>query len=446
MKKACLEKIEASFKVFGKLKPWNSVQFDSRLIGINDWFVALEGEKSDGHDYIEQALAKGASVVVVNELWWQNSKEKPDATYIVTSHTLTAMQQIAGIYRDLFGGKVIAITGSAGKTTTRNWVANVLQQQYIVSSSHKNYNNHLGLPYSILNSNNSSDFWVLELGSNHPGEIEFLAKILRPDWSIVTNIGTAHLGFFANQEEIFNEKVALFKYTKEQGLIILNKDDKYLKKFNDFLRIKTISLGSSADYVFDAVQSDKVGRWTVKSIDGSAIKLPIPGEHQIYNALFAYAVGREAGMEESKVVEGLESLTVPEKRMEIIKEEPYLVINDAYNANKESVIAAGKFLADCEARRKIFVWGDVFELGGFSGELHKEMAEVLDATGLDIIVTIGKATEEASKVIKRAEHYHFDTHTEIREFLKENLQEGDALLLKASRGMQLERILENWDL
>ncbi|MCK5074779.1 MAG: UDP-N-acetylmuramoyl-tripeptide--D-alanyl-D-alanine ligase, partial [Calditrichia bacterium] len=384
MKTKILNRIREEFRVEGELSFWNTVHFDSRAVKKGDWFIALVGENSDGHLFVPQAVKNGASVIIVNEMWWNKSQEKPEANYIVVSHPLTALQQIASLYRSFYKKTVIAITGSVGKTTTRNWIASVLKQKFNVSYSGKNYNNHIGLPYSMLSSDLNADFWIMELGSNHPGEIAFLAEILEPDWSLVTTIGTAHLGFFKSKEDVYKEKSSLYDNTKKDGKIFINSDDEFLKGYSKFKSSIKISVEKKEDYSFDFVKKDKVGHFYVKADTGSIIKLPLPGKHLAINALFAYAVGKEAGLEEESIIKGIEELSFVEKRMQIVQETPYMIVNDAYNANKESVIAAGNFLMDVEAERRIMVLGDIFELGDFSQKIHHEIISYLDKLGLEM--------------------------------------------------------------
>ncbi|MCK5075417.1 MAG: UDP-N-acetylmuramoyl-tripeptide--D-alanyl-D-alanine ligase [Calditrichia bacterium] len=442
MKNRLLNIISEKFRVEGELSPWNIVHFDSRLIKKGDWFVALAGENNDGHLYIPQAIQNGASVILADEIWWNKTDDIPSGNYIITSHSLSALQQIASIYRTLYKGTIVAITGSTGKTTTRDWIVNVLKQNFNVASSCKNYNNHIGLPYSILNSDINADYWVIELGSNHPGEIAFLAEILKPDWSLVTNIGTAHLGFFKSKEDIYREKSSLFSKTMKDGKVFINMDDPFLGEYIGFTKLIKLSVKEKTEYSFELIGCDKLGRYNVKTEMDSEIKLPVPGSHQAMNALFAYAIGLEAEMKEEMVINGIQSFSATDKRMEIIQETPYIIVNDAYNANKESIFAAGKFLKEVEANRKIMVLGDVFELGKFSREIHTEIVDFLDNLDLNLILTIGEETKKVSNNIIKTEHKHFEKHEEIKNFLKENLYPGDILLLKASRGMQLEKILE----
>jgi UDP-N-acetylmuramoyl-tripeptide--D-alanyl-D-alanine ligase len=440
-----------TFRTYGKnlLKNkrmlYKGVAFNSNQVEPGMLFFALKGERSHGATYAEDAVRRGAIAVVVDREGRQMLPASLSVDVFLVEDVLLEMQQLAAYYRQLFKGKVIGITGSAGKTTVKELIVHVLSQRFSVAYSTGNFNNHIGLPYSILNSPVESDFYVFEIGSNHPGEIKTLASIMQPDWSMITNIGTAHIGYFGSREAIAREKTDIFRYTRQNGLVFINQMDPYLQKVQTNQNKITLALNNDqVDFTLFTEDITETGCVILKTESGRSFTLQIPGKHQAMNALFAYAVGRVAGMDEESIVRALSSFQPVDKRMQIVRKTPYLIINDAYNANKESTLAAIDYLESLNGYRKIMVFGDIFELGSQSEKIHVEIGYRLKNSSIDRIFLIGKETRTIVDHIQDNRFIYFESSQDLVETLKSEIKKNDAILFKASRGMALEKIIEQW--
>lgn len=443
MKNELITYFQKHFEKDHRETEFKGIEFDSRMIQPGQIFLALQGSQSHGVEFIEEVIEKKAKAIVIDP----DGEKYLDRNYpidiIRVSDALQAFQEFAKYYRTFFKGKVIGITGSAGKTTVKEMVKQVLQHKFKVESTKGNFNNHLGLPYSIVNASLTADFYVFEIGTNHPGEIEFLASIMDPDWSLITNIGTAHIGYFGSQEAIYQEKKKLFDLTRPEGILFINADDPFLKQYSsDKRRISFALDNKTVDYTFTVSGMTSEGNVMLQTTGGREFTLQIPGLHQAINALMAYAIGMKAGIEEEAIIEALRELQPINKRMEVVQEFPFMIINDAYNANRESTLASIEFLEKVRGKRKIFVFGDIFELGEYSRRIHMEIGERLANSTIDKVYIIG---QEASKLKEKYENEKFiykETHDDIAVELINEIKEGDVVLFKASRGMKLEKIVD----
>lgn len=417
---------------------WNSAQVQPGQI-----FVALKGTRHHGAEFANEAVNKGAVAILTDKEGAEIAETQYRDKIFIVDNVVQVLHHLCSEYRDRLKGTVIGVTGSSGKTTVKEMITAVLSTGFRVHSSRGNFNNELGFPYSLLNAPMEADFFVFEIGTNHPGEIRQLASMMRPDWSVITMIGTAHIGFFGSQQAIYEEKTDLFRHTREDGTIFLNLDDSFLRQYQDHRRKVTFSLQDSlAKYRFHSVKMTGNGCVRIQTLSGREFSLAVPGRHQAMNSLIAYSFGMEAGLKEDDIIAALANFRSPDKRMEIVMDQPCLIINDAYNANRESVFSAIDFLEQVEAGRKIFVFGDIFELGDASEKIHREIGERLQQSSFDFIFMIGQETGKIVNKIGMDERIrHFASAEELVKELISMIKPGDAIVFKASRGMKLEEIV-----
>jgi UDP-N-acetylmuramoyl-tripeptide--D-alanyl-D-alanine ligase len=430
-------------------KNLRGVSIDSRSLKANQIFWALKGPKFDGHDFIIDAVRLGAAAVVINKSH-AHKVSAMGTPALVVKDSLVALQKMAAMHRRKFNIPVLAITGTNGKTTTKEMIAWILQTKLNVHRTWGNLNNHIGVPLSLLTLNSEHEVSIIELGTNHPGEIAALTAITRPSAGLITNIGRGHLEFFESKEGVAREKTELFNFLKSRGVIFLNRDDPLLPTYR--LRRKTL-WSYSLDNDPDAKVTGKLigqdaegaGLWELN--EHTRIQMHVPGMHNVKNALAASTVALYFGFTEQEIKDALESYRSYDKRMQIVKNGDVTIINDSYNANPDSYLPALQTLehiAEKNGQRKIVVIGDMLELGSNTESLHRElMLKILDFE-VDGIFTLGKLTSQNADTIRDkgfTNIYTFSTHTELGEALRDFMHAGDIILIKGSRGMQMEKVL-----
>lgn len=429
---------------------------DSRTIGAGELFFAVKGERLDGHAFVGAAIEKGAVAAVV-------SQDKLDASRAVaTSHplivvedTLRALQQLAAAVRRHWGKRVIGITGSAGKTTTKEAVAGVLSRRYQVLKSQGNLNNAFGLPLQLLKLDASHEMAVVEMGMSNAGEITALAYIAAPDWGVVTNVGSAHAQNFADGiAGIARAKYELVAALPPQGVAFLNCDDPYVSQFGRDFRGKVVYFGRGpcADPRAQEIVSLGAEGQTVEIRAGAeqvGLHLRLLGEHNVANALAAVAVGIEAGISLQECCDALAEMQPEDKRGQVLTIQGVSVINDCYNSNPEALKVMIRTLAKMpvgEGGRRILVAGAMLELGPESAALHADCGEAAASAGIDVIAGVSgdaKSLKEAAEAAGR-EAIYFELPEEAGQWLRAHARPGDVVLLKGSRGIKLERALETW--
>lgn len=431
------------------------VSIDSRKIEPQNLFIAIKGERFDGHDFIKDALDKGSSCVIIkkNKL---SEKEKhffsstTGKRAVLVDDTRAALQKIAKWYRDKFRPEVIGVTGTNGKTTTKEMIAEVLSRKYKVIRSEKSFNNQIGVPLTLLKLTPETEVLVLELGMNQPGEIGVLTKMVEPDLGLITNIGPAHLEYMGSLENITQAKFELLDNMDKNGITVLNTDDPYLldRAKSEKRKVYTFGLESKADFMADKITQNGNGFFSFWVNSLIPINLKLLGRHNVYNALAAFSVGSilEVGKEEIK--KALENYTPFELRMEIYLINRIKVINDSYNANPSSMENALEALKGMKAEgRKITVLGDMLELGQKSYEFHKKVGEKVKECGIDYLFTLGElalgfAEGAEIKGFAKKNIFSFQNKKELLENLLEFLRPGDLVLFKGSRKMKMEEITE----
>ena len=425
---------------------------DSRTINAGDLFFAVKGDRVDGHDYIEAALANGAAGCVVSNHWL--APDEMDASKLLwvpesEDCVLKAMQTLAREVRRTWGRRVIAITGSAGKTTTKEAIATVLSAKFNVLKSAGNLNNQFGVPLQLLRLEPEHEVAIIEMGMNHAGEIAALCHVAEPNWGVVSNVGEAHIEFFPDGlAGIARAKKELVDSLPADGLAILNGDDDYVSKFGTAFTGKTVLFGWEHEFDVSIRDFENLG------FDGLRMKvvargLTVPlhlhliGPHNVGNALSAIAAGIESGIPLPECCFMLEQMTPPSKRGEVIEWRGARIINDTYNSNPDALISMARALAGTNAVRRIAVVGEMLELGAEGPRLHAEAGHYLAGWGADIVIGVRGL---ASEIVKAAGEngaiaIYLETPAEAGAWLAANLREGDAVLLKASRGVRLEAAL-----
>jgi UDP-N-acetylmuramoyl-tripeptide--D-alanyl-D-alanine ligase len=420
---------------------------DSRTIRPGELFFAVKSERMDGHDFVWQALEKGAvaAVVAAGKLDGVSSQ----AGLIVIEDTLVALQTLAKSVRRLWGKPLVAVTGSAGKTTTKEAIAHVLSSRFHVLKSEGNFNNHFGLPLMLLKLEPEHDAAVVELGMSHAGEITALAQIAQPETGVVTNVAPVHLEFFSSVAEIARAKYELIESLPAKGTAILNADDEYVSQFGRDFKGRVITYGFTSTATVRAESLKSLGE------KGSAFEivvgerreraiLPLVGSHNVYNALAATAVAVERGLTLAEVVTSLASLAPADKRGQVARIGNITVINDCYNSNPKALAAMVDALAAMPARRRIVVAGEMLELGPQGEAMHRESGKHIAAQGIDMLIGVRGLASQMVEAAKQAGigAEFVATPEDAGNWLARETREGDVVLLKASRGVKLEKALE----
>lgn len=432
----------------------DSYSIDSRTLKPGALFIAIHGERFDGHAFVDAAFEHGAVAAVVARHALHTlshaAKEKP---LLIVDHTLTALQQLAEAVRKHWGKRVIGITGSAGKTTTKEAVAKVLSAKFKVLKSLGNLNNGYGLPLQLLRLEMSDEIAVIEMGMSSAGEIAALAAIALPDWGVVTNVGNAHAEFFADGiAGIARAKYELVQSLPTHGVAFLNCDDAYVSQFGREFQGKAIYFGHGpcADPRAESIEMLGADGLEIKVRAGDehdSLHLHLLGEHNVSNIMAAIAVGLEAGIPLAECCAALEDLRPEEKRGRIVTWHDANIINDSYNSNPEALRAMIGTLAAMpvgEGGRRILVAGEMLELGAESEALHESCGKAAAAAGLDFVAGVrglAKYIVEAAQQAGVSAAY-FENAQAAGEWLRANLRPGDAVLLKASRGVRLEQALD----
>jgi UDP-N-acetylmuramoyl-tripeptide--D-alanyl-D-alanine ligase len=422
-----------------------SVGTDSRTAIPQELFVALRGERFDGHQFIEAAQARGASAALVETV----SPQWRSFPHIQVENSLGALQRLARAYRAELSLRVIGITGSNGKTSTKEMVAAVLAEKYAVTKTEGNLNNHIGVPLSILRADRSHQVAIWEFGMNHPGEIPVLVEIAKPGYGLITNIGVAHIEFLGSREAIAREKAVLAENIPSTGVVVLNADD----EFSDWIAARC-----SARVIRAGIENGTVqARPVVHRVDGEEFTLsdetgevpaflPVPGEHMIRNAAQAAAIGRALGLSLAQCAAGLAKTVIPGGRFRIEKLGKVLVINDAYNANPDSVIAALRTVAKLPVKgRRIAALGYMGELGEQSLSGHERVGSAAAENGFDLLIAVGERAKPIASASFKAgldQTRTVATQAEAADALADFLEPGDLLLVKGSRSAAMDRIIE----
>jgi UDP-N-acetylmuramoyl-tripeptide--D-alanyl-D-alanine ligase len=420
---------------------------DSRTIQPGQLFFAVKGERLDGHDFVQQALEEGALAAVVRKD--QLARYAVKARLMAVDDTLVALQTLATAVRRIWAKPLVGVTGSTGKTTTKEAIAHLLSTRFRVLKSEGNFNNHFGLPLMLLKLEREHEIAVIELGMSHSGQIAALTKIAQPEIGVVTNVAPVHLEFFKSVAEIARAKYELVESLPAGGTAVLNADDEYVSQFGRGFHGKVIFYGlqASADVRAENVEPHGAGGSTFDVVVGGCREkavLPLVGAHNVHNALAAVAVGLERGLTPSEAVAALASLAPADKRGEVVQLDNITIINDCYNSNPKALEAMVDALAAMPAERRIVVAGEMLELGHAAEEMHRRVGEFMAEKRIDVLLGVrGLARPMVEAAIQAGMRAEFvATPEEAGEWLTRETRPGDVVLLKASRGVKLERALE----
>jgi UDP-N-acetylmuramoyl-tripeptide--D-alanyl-D-alanine ligase len=418
---------------------------DSRSIGAGELFFAIKGDRFDGHDFVAAAIERGAAGAIIRHDFVGSGN------LLRVEDPLVALQTLAREVRRMWGRTVIGVTGSAGKTTTKEAIAHVLATKYKVLKSEGNLNNHFGLPLQLLHIQPDTEIYVSEMGMNHAGEIAALAKIAEPNVGVVTMVAPVHLEFFDSVAGIAKAKKELIDALPKDGLAVLNADDDFVREFNAGRNGRAIYFGSSdradvrAENIFE--RGGEGSEFDIVAGNERAhARLPLVGKHNVVNAVAAVAVGLEHGIALNQAAHALASLMPSDKRGQIVEIGAATVINDCYNSNPKALQSMVDALLAMPAKRHIVVAGEMLELGPAGEELHRECGTYIAAHGVSQLVGVrglAKPMVQAAKAVGIAADF-VETPEEAGSWLAANAKAGDVVLLKASRGVKLEKAIDSW--
>lgn len=427
---------------------------DTKEIKKGDVYIGIKGENFDGSTFFETALKNGASICLLEDIKIPEyiKQEYSDRTIIIVENTIKAIQKLATYKRNMYNIPVIAVTGSVGKTSTKDILASVLAKKYKVLKTQGNLNNHIGLPLTILKLKDETAL-VVEMGMSALGEISTLTNIAKPDIAVITNVGTSHIGQLGSIQNILKAKLEILEGLNSKGILVINNDNDMLNEWNKTNNeYKTVTFGIEKDSNVTANNIDLQeysSSFTVK-LDEEEIKVEIPvgGKHFVYNGLCALAVGKILNIPNNDILEGIKEFKLTKNRMDIKKTKNNItLINDCYNANYDSMSAAIIYLAKINSKRKIAVLGDMLNLGQYSKELHEKVGEDVENNKIDLLITVGNESKNiAKKAIEKGMNkeniYILQKNEEAIDLLKEILKPEDAILIKASNAMNFNKIVE----
>lgn len=430
----------------------DNISTDSRHINNGTLFIPLKGERFDGHDYILEAFDKGANVCLSHKNIHLNDKYN-DKIVILVQNTETALKELAKNYLSMFKIPVIAVTGSVGKTSTKNMISTVLEQKYNVHKTKGNFNNHIGLPLTIFGVEKCHDMLIVEMGMNHFGEIKELSRIANPDIVVITMIGTSHIENLGSREGILKAKTEIFEHIKEDGIAVLNADDDLLYNYgiNSDYNVKFFGIKNKREYYAENISNPNLT--TVQSLVVSPdntyeVILNVPGTYMLYNVLPAIIISEVFNIEKELVLNGIKKYQNENMRMSIENFNGIHIINDAYNASLDSMKSAIDVLDSTDyGGKKVAILGDIFEAGEFSKSIHEEVGEYIINKNIDIVLCVGENSKYIFSKINENENriltQKYSSKEELFNELNKYIHENDVVLLKASRGMKFEQISDH---
>jgi UDP-N-acetylmuramoyl-tripeptide--D-alanyl-D-alanine ligase len=425
-----------------------AVSTDSRTVQPNDLFVALRGFLHDGHSFVDAVLKQGAAAAVVDERWFEAAGRPAHLPVLVTFDTLDAYQKMAHFYRKKINPRVTTITGSAGKTTCKEFVHAVLAAKYATMKNIKSFNNHIGVPATLLQLKRGHQMLAAEVGTSAFGELELLSRLLEPDLCVLLNIGYAHLEFFKSLEGVARAKMEIFSHAATDHIAVYNADDEILRRQTfPSKRQVTFGIEQPADIRGTILSCSNDGCYAF-AWENQKIVLAIPGRHTVYNALAAAAVGNIYDVSPAEIKDALESVNSADHRLQVLRRGNCRIIDDVYNANPGSCRAALQTLADMAVPpggRRIAVLGDMLELGEFAETEHEQLADAARSFRVDALFLLGTLTNYTARQATELDLKnvrHFQTHDQLLSALCDYLNDNDLVLVKGSRSMRMETIVD----
>jgi UDP-N-acetylmuramoyl-tripeptide--D-alanyl-D-alanine ligase len=439
-------------------KAFRGVSINSRTIEKEELFVCIQGESFDGHNFLGEAINKGAAGIILSNPVHlsENMISEGNSPFVIQSqNTLRALQDLAGYQRSRFPFQVVAVTGTNGKSTTKEMIASIIETKYKTLKTHGNLNNHIGLPLTLLARKPEHEVGVLEMGMSAAGEIKRLAEIAMPDIGVITNISAGHLDQLKTVKDVQAAKGELFDSINREGTAIVNADDPLVLELAKSLRVKKITYGieQSSDVQASNIQNEGSSGFTFTAKVFSqtiSVNLSQVGYCNIYNALAALATGHSLGISGKDMSRGLENYQQIPQRNEQIHYEGVVLINDAYNANPQSMREALKTLSEFNTQGKRFlIIGDMLELGPLSESAHHELGQEIILSNVDHLVTVGPLASLVAESAKKNPRHplqigKFNTHDEAVSYLLRKVEKGDCLLIKGSRGAKMENIIQEY--
>ncbi len=422
---------------------------NTKEVKDGDVYVGFKGEKLDGGKFYQEALEQGAKGCIINRIEGLEIKHFDNKFVIQVDDTIKAIGEIAKLKRSKYDIPVIAITGSVGKTSTKDIVYSVVSQKYKTLKTQGNMNNHIGMPMTILGLK-KHEALVVEMGMNHLGELSKLTDIAKPTIAVITNVGTAHIGNLGSRENILRAKLEILEGLSNDGYAVVNNDNDLLhswQKENKNFKVVTYGINNdSMNMAKDIIYNDNSSSYKLYP-EEKLIEVPVGGEAFVYNSLAAVSVGKLLDIPINQIAKGIKKFELSKMRLDLQKtKQGYTVINDCYNANYDSMKSAIEYLKSSEGKRKIAVLGDMLELGDFSKELHEKVGKVVADNNIDILITVGNESKNIASIAKQngIEHvYEFDNNKYAIDKLKKILKVDDAVLIKASNSMNFKEIVDS---
>ena len=456
--KDCLGVVGGKLLQGSAAKAFRGVSINSRTIEKEELFVCIQGENFDGHNFLGEAINKGAAGIILSDPVHLsgNMISGGNSPFVIQSqNTLRALQDLAGYQRTRFPFQVVAVTGTNGKSTTKEMIASIIETKYKTLKTQGNLNNHIGLPLTLLARKPEHEVGVLEMGMSAAGEIKRLAEIAKPDIGVITNISVGHLDQLKTIKDVQAAKGELFDAITKEGTAIVNADDPLVLELAKSLRVKKITYGieQSSDVQASNIQNEGSSgfTFTAKVFNQTiSVNLSQIGYCNIYNALAALATGHSLGISRKDMSRGLENYQQIPQRNEQIHYEGVTLINDAYNANPQSMREALKTLSEFNTQGKRFlIIGDMLELGLLSESAHHELGQEIILSNVDHLVTVGPLASLVAESAKKNPRHplqigKFNTHAEAVSYLLRNVEKGDCLLIKGSRGTKMENIIQEY--
>ena len=443
--KEVAEAISGEILIIGATEEFSNVTIDSREVSKGDIFIAIKGENFDGHKFVRGAIDKGAKLCIVHEKDQYENLSEEDVSVILVKDTKRALLDLAAYYISTLDIKVIGITGSTGKTSTKDLMAAALSERYNVFKTQGNFNNDIGLPLMIFKLDKTYEVAILEMGMSNLGEIDTLAKVAKPSIGVITNIGTSHLENLKTRENILKAKLEIANNFTKDNVLIINGDNDMLHDYNTN-KYKIVKIGIDNDYNFKGcriiINKDSI-EFGVKENGKDAdatIKVPVPGKHNVLNSLLAIAVARELKVTYEEIQKGIQNLESTSMRLDVVKVDDYTIINDAYNASPDSMEAALDVLKQYSGRR-VAILGTMKELGDNSPRAHEQVGAYAKASGVDLMLTLGEFNDSFKNGYGSENFMAFDSMDELIPALKKIVEPSDVLLIKASRSMKFENII-----